>query len=178
MTRTKVLGVVIAAALALSPIRPPAAQAQQQPTRVELDQSLLDRWIAVFPAFFKMSKSNPDPSRPETEAGLRAQMEKACAGAGFDGYDQCAEVFGYVGMIVSACDRRTRTFRDPIVLMRRQIARIEADTKLSAEQKDKATAELRQVVARFPDNIPAEHLRLMTANRDRVFAVLLAANAR
>src|SRR5262245_23957876 len=130
MTRTKTLCVVIAAVLVLSPIRPPAALAQQQPPmRVELNQSLIDRWIAVAPAFFKMRKSNPDISRPETEAALRAQMEKACAGAGFDSYDRCAGLFGYVGMIVSACDRRTRTFRDPIVLMRRQIARIEADTR-------------------------------------------------
>lgn len=101
-------------------------------------------------------------------------MERICAEAGFDSYDQCAEVIGYIGMIVSACDRRSRTFRDPIVMMRYRIARIEADTKLSPTDKDKATMELKQIVARFPNNIPESHLRMMTANRDRIFAVLVS----
>jgi hypothetical protein len=76
------------------------------------------------------------------------------------------------GMIVGACDRRDRTFRDPVVMMRRQISSIEADAKLSPADKEKATAELKRVVARFPNNLPQAHIGLVTANRDRIFAVL------
>ncbi|HWE21339.1 MAG TPA: hypothetical protein VG758_29910 [Hyphomicrobiaceae bacterium] len=152
----------------------PSARAQQQ-IRVELSQLLLDQWIAVAPAFFKMSKSNPDFSRPETEVALRVQMEKACIEAGFDSYDQCAEVFGYVGIIIAGCDRRTRSFRDPIPLMRRQLARLEADISMPPAERDKQISELRQLLAALPDRLPTEHLRLMTANRDRIFKAILSA---
>lgn len=56
--------------------------------------------------------------------------------------------------------------------MRRFVARIEADDNLSPADKDKATAELKPIVAEFPNNLPQAHLRLVTANRDRIFAVL------
>jgi hypothetical protein len=159
---------LVAAALLMVGL--PGARAQIV-SPIELNQTLLDRWLVVMPKVVKLGKSS---DAPQTDDALRPHLEKICAEAGFDSYDQCGEVIGYVGMIVSACDRRTRTFHDPIVLMRRQIARIEANTKLSPADKDKATAELKRIVARFPSNLPEAHLRLVTANRDLIFAVLAA----
>jgi hypothetical protein len=47
-------------------------------------------------------------------------------------------------------------------------------TNLSPADKDKASAELKPIVAAFPNNLPEAHLRPVTANRDRIFAVLAA----
>jgi hypothetical protein len=174
VTRASALSLAAAAMLILAPNAVPSAWAQQQ-LRVELNQLLLDQWIAVAPAFFKMSKSNPDFSHPETEAGLRAQMEKACIEANFDSYDQCAQVFGYVGLIIAGCDRRTRSFHDPIPLMRRDLARLEADISMPPAERDKKISELREALAGLPDRLPTEHLQLMTANRDRIFKAILSA---
>jgi hypothetical protein len=161
----------LAAAIVLLflPVQLHHAEGQQQPTSIELNQSLLEKWLVVMPQVVKLGKSS---TVPQTDDALLPHLERICAGAGFDSYDQCGAVIGYVGMIVSTCDRRNRTFHDPIVMMRREIARIEADANLSPADKDKATAELKQIVAGFPNNIPEAHLRLMTANRDRIFAVL------
>ena len=123
------------------------------------------------PQVVKLGKSS---TVPQTDDALLPHLERICADAGFDSSDQCGAVIGYVGMIVSTCDRRNRTFHDPIVMMRREIARIEADASLSPADKDEAAAELKQIVAGFPNNIPEAHPRLMTANRDRIFAVLAA----
>lgn len=163
-------GVAFVAA-ALLMVGLPGAWAQQIVSPIELNQTLLDRWLVAMPKVVKLGKSS---DAPQTDDALRPHLEKICAEAGFDSHDQCGEVIGYVGMIVSACDRRNRMFRDPIVMMRRQIARIEADARLSPADKDKATAELKQIVATFPANIPESHLRLMAANRDRIFAVLVS----
>lgn len=148
------------------------ARAQQPPPQpVELNQSLLDRWLVVMPAVINLGKSD---AAPQTDDAARPHMEKICADAGFQSYDQCAEVIGYVGMIVSACDRRSRTFRDPILLMRRELARLEADTKMPAAARNQAIAEMKEIVAAFPNGFPASDIQLMNANRDRVFAVLIA----
>lgn len=166
----------ICAAAALFVFSPVARPVHAQPTSkpIELNQMLLDRWLALYPAILRMAK--PDAA-PMSEDEGRAYLERHCAEAGFANHDQCAAVFGYAGMILSACDRRTRSFRDPIKLMRRHIAKIEADSRLSPEQKEKATAGMKQMVARFPNAIPEAHLRLMTANRDRIFEVVLNASA-
>ena len=77
----------------------------------------------------RSSTSSRNPGEmPQSEEAARALIEGACANAGFDSYNQCAEVLGYVGMIVSTWDPRTRSFRDPMPQMRSQLARLEADT--------------------------------------------------
>lgn len=163
----------VAALVLLCPAGRQEAQAQVA-APVTFNQTLLDRWLDVFPAVARTTK--PDAAPMSEQAGQEF-IERICAKAGFASYDQCAEVFFYAGMIMGACDRKSRSFRDPIKLMRRQITKIEANAALSPERKAKATAGLKEVVARFPDNIPAAHLRLMTVNRDRIFEIVLRASA-
>ena len=148
------------------------ARAQQAPAqRIALNQSLLDSWLVVMPAVIKLGKSD---AAPQSDDEARPHMERICAEAGFSSYETCGEVIGYVGMIVSACDRRSQSFRDPIPLMRRELARLEADTKMPPEAKARAIADVKEILAVFPDGFPREHIALMNANRDRVFAVLIA----
>lgn len=142
------------------------AQAQQQPAPlVDLNQTLLERWIAVVPTLVSLSKSGAAPE-------ARPHMERICAEAGFDGYDQCAQVIGYVGMIVSACDRRTQSFGDPVVVMRRHLARLRANTRMPAAKREQAVAEVEKILAEMPDSFPEAHIALMNANRVRIFAAL------
>jgi len=158
------------AMLLLSPVGQPAARAQQQQASpVELNQSLLDRWLVAMPGIVKLGTSS---SAPQTDDDARPHVERICAEANFDSYDQCAQVIGYVGMIVSACDKRTGTFRDPVAMMRREIARIEASTSLPAANKEQTIRSLREMLAALPDKLPDAHIQLMNANRDRIFAAL------
>ena len=160
----------LAVAILLSWPLAPTAQAQQQPAPlVDLNQPLLERWIAVVPALLSLSKSG---AAPQNDAEARPHMERICAEAGFDGYDQCAQVIGYVGMIVSACDRRTQTFGDPVVVMRRHLARLRANTRMPAAKREQAVAGVEAILAEMPDRFPEAHIALMNANRARIFATL------
>src|SRR5262245_22461727 len=112
MKRTIILSTLAAAGLLLlSPQAMPGAQAQQQTIRVDLDQSLFDKSITALPQIAKLAMS---ATVPPTEEELRKQLERICTDAGFDNYDQCQQVTGYVGMIISAWDQRALRFRDPI----------------------------------------------------------------
>lgn len=81
-------------------------------------------------------------------------------------------MIGYVGMIVSACDRRTQTFADPVVVMRRHLARLRANTRMPEAKRERAVADVEKILAEMPDSFPAEHIALMNANRVRIFAAL------
>jgi hypothetical protein len=166
MPRTIPLMLAAAAILFLSLVGLHEAHGQQSAS-VKLNQPLLDRWFVAMPRLAKLGESS---AVPQTGDAADPHVERICAEAGFDSLDQCGKVIGYVGVIIAtAYDWRSRTFHDPIVLKRRRIARIEADTRLSPEEKEKATAQLKQIGAEF---IPAAHLRLMNANRGRVSAAL------
>ena len=161
---------VFATLLLFSPIGQAAAQVQQRQAQpIELDQSLLDRWLVAMPGIIKLGTSG---SAPQTDETARPHVERICAEARFDSYDQCAEVIGYVGMIVSACDRRTQTFGDPVVVMRRHLARLRANTTMPAAKREKAVAEVEKILAEMPDSFPEAHIALMNANRARIFAAL------
>ena len=151
---------------------PLATSAQAQPQSaplVDLNQTLIDRWVAVLPALLTLSKSK---TAPQSDAEARPHMERMCAEAGFDNYDQCAQVIGYVGMIVSACDRRTQTFGDPVLVMRRHLARLRANTRMPAAKREQSVAEVEKLLADMPDSFPEAHIALMNANRARIFAAL------
>lgn len=177
MIRTSLLNLATATMLVLTPVALSSAQAQQtqsqqtQARTVELNQTLIDKWLVAMPAIVALGKST---SAPQTDDEARQQMDKICTEAGFQSADQCGEVTGYVGMIVSACDRRAQKFRDPIPLMRRELARLERDTTLPPDARDKTIAEVKEIIAAFPSGFPAEHIKLMNANRDRIFTVLIA----
>ena len=161
---------LVTAMLLGSPLAPAAQAQQQQPSPlVDLNQTLLERWIAVVPALLSLSKSG---AAPQSDAEARPHMERICAEAGFDNYDQCAQVIGYVGMIVSACDRRTQTFGDPVVVMRRHLARLRANTRMPAAKREQAVAGVEKILAEMPDSFPEAHIALMNANRARIFAAL------
>ena len=147
----------------------PAAQAQQSTLLVDLNQTLIDRWIAVIPALLSLSKSG---TPPQSDAEARPHMERICAEASFDNYEQCAQVIAYVGMIVSACDRRTQSFGDPVAVMRRHLARLRANTRMPAAKREQSVAEVEKILAEMPDRFPEAHIALMNANRARIFAAL------
>jgi hypothetical protein len=156
-----------AAAMLLLPPAMPGAQAQQQKLRVELDQSLLEKWLLLMPQMTRLVQSG---SMPQTEQEAQAVLERVCTKAGFDGYEQCTQVLGYVGMIASAWNPATRSFRDPLVQMRAQLASLEADTSPPTPERNRTIAEMKQILANLPEHIPQEHLQLVTANHDRVLA--------
>ena len=128
------------------------ARAQQAPAqRIALNQSLLDRWLVVMPAVINLGKSD---AAPQSDDEARPHMERICADAGFPSYETCAEVIGYVGMIVSACDRRSQSFAIRYRLMRRELARLEADTKMPPEAKAQAIADVKEIVAVVSQGLP------------------------
>lgn len=143
-----------------------SAQAQEPRKPTELSQVLLDRALVALPEINKLAAS---PAAPASDDTARPHLERICTAAGFETTDQCGTIIGYVGILFSGFDPRTGTFVDPIVRMRKQIAQIEANARLAADEKDKMTTPLREIVATFPENMPEAHLRLMTTNRDRIF---------
>lgn len=170
MFRSIWLPVSLTAAILLGSTLAATARAQQQPTPlVDLNQTLIDRWIAVIPALLSLSKPGV---APQNDAEARPHMERICAEAGFDSYEQCGEVIGYVGMIVSACDRRTQSFGDPVLVMRRHLARLRANNRMPAAKREQAVAEVEKILAEMPDSFPEAHIALMNANRLRIFAAL------
>ena len=172
MLRSALSAIAVTAALAFASAGPTTAIAQPTDAPAEFSQPLLDRWLTVFPEIAKLRHGGA--TSPSEAEGL-AHMTSICAQSGFESFDQCTTTIGYAGMLFAGFDPRTGTFKDPIAMAHTNIARIEGNARMPAEAKERATAPMREIIAAFPNDIPEAHLRLMTANRDRIFRVLKGA---
>jgi hypothetical protein len=169
MLRSALFALAVAAAVALSPIGPSTAVAQAVAPPVEFNQTLLDRWLIALPAINRLSTSS---NAPQTDEAARPHLERICAEAGFETFDQCTTTVAYAGMLIGGFDPPTKTFQDPIAKLRARITEVESDPKLPAAAKEQITAPMREVVTGFRHIIPAEHLQLMTTNGKHIFKTL------
>ena len=78
----------------------------------------------------------------------------------------------YVGILVSGFDPGTGRYIDPMVAAQSRLDRAEANTKMAEAARKEAVALDRRVIemlrAALTGPVPAAHLELMNAYRDRI----------
>lgn len=162
-------GLALAAAAATTP----ATAQQTDPDAVELSPVVMDRWLVVQKEIVARRKADLAAGKAEqSDEEAQAFFDEICGKAGFASTDECSDTIGYVGMLVTGYDPRTRRYGDPAAAAQRRIAEIEANTKMSQAAKDEALAVsreglemLRQVL---PNPVPEAHLELMNAYHGRI----------
>ena len=169
MLRSALSAIAVAAALTFAPAGPSIAVAQSTDAPLELNQTLLDRWLIVIPAINRFAASS---DAPQTEEAGQERLERVCIEAGFETQDQCTTTIGYVGILIGGFDPATKTFKDPIARMRSRVAEIEANTQLPDATKEQMTTPIKEILAGFRHTIPTSHLQLMTANARHIFKTL------
>jgi hypothetical protein len=166
----------LAAAIAATPV---AAQ-QPNPGAVELSSVVMDRWLAVQKEIVARQKKDRAVGKTEAQSDAETQsdaeaeafLEEACGRAGFPNTDKCSDTIGYLGMLISGYDPRTRRYGDPRAAAERRIAEIEANAKMSQAAKEGALAMNRQGLEMLrqvlPNPVPEAHLAIMNAYHDRI----------
>lgn len=169
MLRPALFAIAVTASLALTSTSPSTAVAQAVGAPLELNQTLLDRWLIVIPAINRLAAPG---DAPQMEDAGQAQLERICIDAGFETHAQCTTTIGYVGILIGGFDPTTKTFKDPVEKIRARIADIEANTQLPVATKEQMTTQMREMLAGFRHTIPTSHLHLMTANARHIFKTL------
>jgi hypothetical protein len=131
-----------------SPAPPSAAQAApQQPPAVK-QMALTDKQIEGVLAAQKdidaITEKLPDNAKPD--AKVTAQLDEAVRKNGFASYDEYNNVVDNIGMVLVGFDPATKKYVGTEVLIRAQIAQVEADKKLPAKDKKQALDELNEAL--------------------------------
>src|SRR4029453_11009811 len=77
----------------------------------------------------------PDPR-------ITAQLEAAAKKNGFAGYDECSIVVDNISIVLAGFDPATKQYVGTETVIKAQIAKVEADKKMSPNDKKEALAEL------------------------------------
>ncbi|MCC6890716.1 MAG: hypothetical protein IT536_19500 [Hyphomicrobiales bacterium] len=134
------------------------AQEGQPPSQIQLTAKQVQQYVAAFkelaPLFEKLDAGGPKP-----DPKLLAQVTAAVKKYGFRDLDEYDQVAISIVAVLDGVDPKTRQYSDPIAMIKKEIAAVEADKAMSPAERKKAleslNAELSEVQpVQFPSNIP------------------------
>ena len=137
-----------------------AQQPLQSPTmkQIKLTEKQIQGFIAaqkdMAPLLEKLQAATSDQLDPK----VQAQLEAAAKKNGFKDMAEYDDVAANISMVMAGFDPQTKTFTDPLVAIKKEIADVTADKTMSAEEKKQVLEELNEALKaaqpiQFPSNI-------------------------
>ena len=156
--------VVAAMALAFTPaltiLAPGAAWAQSEPAQeapkqIALTEKQVVDMLAAKPEMDAILAKVPEDAEPD--AKVLAQLDVVAKKHGFSGYPEYDDVDSNVGLALAGFDPQTKKYVGGDVVLKQQIAEIQADKKMPAADKKEALKQLNDALKsvaplQFPAN--------------------------
>lgn len=178
-TGFKNLGVLFAIVLGVLglALSAPLASAQQSTNeqaeaenfqQIQLTDAQVKGYIAASPKLTELfdrmdqAESNPDPK-------LDAELEATAKKHGFKNYDELETVGSNISFVMSGINEEDGSFREPLDVLQEELAAVQADASIAAEEKAQLIASIKESIAvtpklEFPDNVKVvkAHLKDLT----------------
>lgn len=150
------------------------AQAQEPaagaPEQIALTAQQIEDFLATEPEIAALLQKVPQGAQqpdPQVVAALDATAKKH----GFANYAQFVEVVDNIGLVMAGVDPKTKKFVGATAVIKEEIAEVEADKTMSAEDKKEALGEL-NLRLRSPPPAPLPgNIALVLKYYDRLAAV-------
>jgi hypothetical protein len=143
---------LVPTAAAQQPLQPPTMK------QIKLTEKQIQGFIAaqkdMAPLLEKLQAATSDQLDPKVQAQLEAVAKKN----GFKDMAEYDDVAANISMVMAGIDPQTKTFTDPLVAIKKEIADVTADKSMAAEEKKQALEELNEALKatqpiEFPGNI-------------------------
>ncbi|MBX9776404.1 MAG: hypothetical protein K2Y71_18655 [Xanthobacteraceae bacterium] len=133
--------------------QPPPQQQPGPPPQVQLNPKQVEQYIAAFkeltPLFEKLDQAQgkPDPN-------LMNQVQAAVKKYGFNSLDEYDQVVVSIVAVLDGIDPKTRQYTNPIELIKKEIAAVQADKTMKPADRKKA---LEALNAELSEVQPVQH---------------------
>jgi hypothetical protein len=163
-------GAVFASALAQA--RPPAA-APEPGKAIALTQAQVDGLLAAQPELAKLSGGAPDKPDPKAEAQAQGQAEAIVKRNGFASLEAFQDASDTVDAVLGGIDPETKSYVGSTALLKKQLAAVQADTGMPANEKAEAVKEIEAALAVGEPAKPSQgNIALVTKNYARLSAAM------
>lgn len=88
----------------------------------------------------------PDDAQAKPDPKILQQLDSTAKKHGFADYAEYSDVVEAISMVMAGVDAKTKTYVGPEAELKAQIALVEADTKMSADDKKQALADLNEAL--------------------------------
>jgi len=132
---------------------PPPAAAQQAPAlkQIALTDKQIEQVLAGQKDIDAITDKIPENAKPDPK--IDAQLDAAAKKAGFASYDEYNTVVDNISLVLGGFDPATKKYVGPEVVMKAQLAQIQADKKMSAKDKKEAMADINEALKSPPPAI-------------------------
>jgi len=103
---------------------------------------------------------------------LQAQFEVTAKKYGFASYAEYDDVFNNVSLVMSGIDPATKAFTEPPEALKRQIAEVQADKKMSKEEKKQALEDMNEALKDAKPIEFKENVALVIKYLDKLGAIM------
>ena len=149
---------------------PPAGQPPQL-KQIALTQKQIDDVLASQKEMDAITDKLPDNAPPD--AKVIAQLETIAKKHGFASYDDYNNVIDNISLVMGGIDPQTKKYVGSEAVIKAQIAQVQADKKMKADDKKEALSNLDMALkAKAPDVENKGNIDLVTKNYDKLSAAL------
>jgi hypothetical protein len=153
---------------------PPAQAGQQQPPQlkqVALTEKQVDGVITAQKEINPITDKLPDNAPPD--AKVMAQLEGIAKKNGFASFDDYSNIVDNISLVMGGIDPQTKKYVGSEAVIKSQITQVEADKKMSANDKKQALADLNAALkAPEPQVENKGNIDLVVKNYDKLNDVL------
>jgi len=153
-------------------VAPQSSQPADQPTpelkQIALTEKQIQGLLDSQPEMDELLSKLPDnPARPP-DAAVMAQLEAVAKKHGFADYAEYGTVAGNVDMLLDGFDGQTKKFIGFEAVVKKEIAQVEADSKMPAKEKKEAMDELNDELKNVPTVQYPANIELVTKYFDQL----------
>jgi hypothetical protein len=124
---------------------PQAAPPQQPgPKQMALTEKQIEGVLAAQKDMDAITEKLPDNAKPDPK--ITAQLDGVAKKNGFAGYDEYSDVVDNISLVLAGFDPATKKYVGTNVVIKAQIAQVQADKKMSAKDKKDALADLNEAL--------------------------------
>ena len=166
MTGFRNLGVLFAILLAAVIAAAPLATAQtggsdladtENFEQVQMTDAQVKGYIAASPRLSELfdrmdsAETNPDPK-------LDAELEAIARKHGFNSYDELENIGSNIGFVLSGINEEDGSFREPLEVLKEELAAVQQDPSLESEEKQQLIASIKESIEltpklKYPGNV-------------------------
>jgi hypothetical protein len=160
-------------------LAPVAALAQNQPAgaadepmkQIALTEAQIQSYLAAAAEIEPVLDKTPQSDSDQLDPKLLAQLDAAAKKHQFASFEDYQDVAANIGLVMDGVDPQTKKYVGADVVLKKQIAEVQADAKMPAADKKQALAELNEALKSIEPIKNAGNIDLVLKDYDKLVAV-------
>ena len=149
---------------------PPAGAPDEPLKQIALTEAQIQSYIAAAADIEPILDKAPQSESDQPDPKLLAQLDAAAKKHQFASFQDYQDVAANIGLVMDGVDPQTKKYAGADVMLKKQIAEVQADAKMPAADKKQALAELNEALKSIEPIKNAGNIDLVLKYYDKLAA--------